>query len=100
LTSNYNPGTGAITGLTALRTYIMGREGVISITLGARGDTSFGDGNFRNIRCYTVQNADPTVADPSGLIPGWTSYKVHFTTTLPPDTQMRLRYIDAASGIS
>jgi hypothetical protein len=26
-----------------------------------------------NIRCNIVQNAEPSVADPSGLIPGWTS---------------------------
>ena len=33
-----------VTGLTALRTYIFGREGIFSIKLGAQGDTGFGDG--------------------------------------------------------
>jgi hypothetical protein len=47
-----------------------------------------------------VQNAEPTVADPEGLIPGWTSYRVHFTTSLGPDTTIRIREIDAASAIS
>jgi len=98
--SNYNPGSGAVTGLTALRTYIFGRDGIFSINLGAPGDTGLGDGEWRNIRCNVVQNAEPSVADPSGLIPGWTSYRVHFTTSLGPDTTIRIREIDAASAIS
>jgi len=95
-TSNYK----GVTGLTALRTYIFGRDGIFSIKLGAQGDTEFGDGEWRNIKCNIVQNAEPTVADPEGLIPGWTSYRVHFTTSLGPDTTVRIREIDAASAIS
>lgn len=95
-TSNYK----GVTGLTALRTYIVGQDGVLAIKLGAKGDTDFGAGDWQNIKCNVVQNAPLSVADPAGLIPGWTSYRVHFTTSLPPDTTMRLRYIDAASGIS
>ncbi len=89
-----------VTGLTSLRTYIFGRDGIFSIKLGAQGDTEFGDGDWQNIECNIVQNADPSVADPEGLIPGWTSYKVHFTTSLGPDTTVRIREIDAASAIS
>lgn len=95
-TSNYK----GVTGLTALRTYIFGRDGIFSINLGAQNDTTFGDGDWRNIKCNIVQNAEPTVADPEGLIPGWTSYRVHFTTSLGPDTTIRMRQIDAASAIS
>jgi hypothetical protein len=95
-TSNYK----GVTGLTALRTYIFGRDGIYSIKLGAQGDTEFGDGEWQNINCNIVQNAEPTVADPEGLIPGWTSYRVHFTTSLGPDTTIRMRQIDAASAIS
>jgi len=68
-TSNYS----GITGLTALRTYIFGRDGIFAINLGAQGDTSYGDGEWRNIKCNVMQNVEPTVADPEGLIPGWTS---------------------------
>jgi len=64
-TPNYNPGTGAITGLTALRTYIFGRDGIFSIKLGAQGDTGFGDGEWQNIKCNIVQNAEPSIC---GLI--------------------------------
>ena len=95
-TTNYS----GVSGLTALRTYIFGKDGVFAINLGAQGDTSFGDGEWQNIKCNVVQNAEPSVADPEGLIPGWTSYKVHFTVSLGPDTTIRLRYIDAGSAIS
>lgn len=95
-TANYK----SVTGLTALRTYIFGRDGIFSIKLGAQGDTTFGDGEWQNINCNIVQNAEPTVADPEGLIPGWTSYRLHFTTSLGPDTTIRIREIDAASAIS
>jgi hypothetical protein len=95
-TANYK----GVSGLTALRTYIFGRDGIYSIKLGAQGDTSYGDGEFQNIKCNIVQNVEPTVADPEGLIPGWTSYRVHFTTSLGPDTTIRIREIDAASAIS
>ena len=95
-TSNY----GGTTGLVGLRTYIFGKDGIFAINLGAQGDTTYGDGEWRNIKCNIVQNAEPTVADPEGLIPGWTSYRVHFTTSLGPDTTIRQRQIDAASAIS
>lgn len=90
----------SVAGLVGLRTYIYGRDGIFSINLGAKGDTGFGDGEWRNIECNIVQNAAPTVADPEGLIPGWTSYRVHFTASLGPDTTIRQRQIDAASAIS
>jgi hypothetical protein len=89
-----------VTGLTALRTYIFGQDGIFSINLGAQNDTTFGEGQWQNIKCNVVQNAAPTVADPEGLIPCWTSYRVHFTTSLGPDTTIRIREIDAASAIS
>jgi hypothetical protein len=44
-TANYK----GVTGLTALRTYIFGRDGIFSVKLGAQGDTEFGDGEYQNI---------------------------------------------------
>lgn len=95
-TANYK----SVTGLTALRTYIFGRDGIYTVNLGAPNDTGYGDGEWTNIKCNIMQNVAPTVADPEGLIPGWTSYRVHFTTSLGPDTTLRFRYIDAGSAIS
>lgn len=73
LTSSYQSSSGVV----AYRTYIFGKDGVIAVRLGGRGDNSINDGNWRNIECNVVQNAPLSVADPSGLIPGWTSYRVH-----------------------
>ena len=56
-TSNYK----GVTGLSALRTYIFGRDGIFAINLGAQNDTTYGDGDWRNIKCNIVQNAEPTV---------------------------------------
>jgi len=90
----------SVAGLVGLRTYIFGRDGVFAINLGAKGDVGYGDGEWQNINCNVYQNVAPTVADPEGLIPGWTSYRVHFTVSLGPDTTIRQRQIDAASAIS
>ncbi len=95
-TSNYK----GITGLTALRTYILGRDGCIAIDMKAPGDTATGEGDWASLKCNVMQDAPLSIADPAGLIPGWTSYKVHFTTSAPPDTVMRARTIDAASNVS
>lgn len=46
-TSDYK----GVGGLTALRTYIFGRDGIFSVKLGAQGDTGFGDGEWQNIKC-------------------------------------------------
>jgi hypothetical protein len=99
-TANYNPGGGAISGLTALRTYIMGRDGVFALRLRAQSDTEFGDGNYQNIETFIQQNAERSSYDPSALIPGFCSYRCNFTASLGPDTTLRYRFIDAASAIS
>ena len=93
-TANYSGGK------TALRTYIMGKDGVIAVDLIGAGDTEFGDGRYQSIKPLVRQNVEPSVADMAGVISGWTSYRIHFTTTLTPDTTGRLRYIDGVSGIS
>ena len=91
-TANY-----ASSGKTGYRTYIVGEEAVFSISL---GPAKYGDGYTRNLQIFINANPEPTIADPSRVIGGWTSYNVKFTTSLPPDTTMRLRYIDANSAIS
>jgi len=94
-TSNYKS-----SGNTAQRTYINGKDGVIAIDLNGGGDTAFGDGNYRTIRPLVRQNVEPSVADMAGVISGWTSYRIHFTTTLVPDTTGRVRMLDSVSTIS
>lgn len=87
-------------GNTAQRTYVYGKDGVIAIDLNGGGDTAFGDGNYRTIKPLVRQNVEPSVADMAGVISGWTSYRIHFTTTLVPDTTGRARMIDSVSNIS
>jgi len=48
----------SVAGLVALRTYIFGRDGVFAINLGAKGDTGYGDGEWRNIECNIMQNVN------------------------------------------
>ena len=42
LTSTYQSSSGVV----AYRTYIIGKDGVIAIRLGGRGDTALAEGNF------------------------------------------------------
>jgi N4-gp56 family major capsid protein len=94
-TANYNA-----TGKVGLRTYILGHDGVVAVDLIGAGDTAFGDGRYQSIKPLVRQNVEPSVADMAGVINGWTSYRLHFTTTLAPDTTGRGRYIDADTGVS
>lgn len=94
-TANYD-GSGQI----GLRTYLTGRDGVISISFGARENTQIGDGQWRNLNVWLRRLTEPSGYDPSRMIGGFASYNTMFTATLPPDTVMRLRYLDAVSVIS
>jgi N4-gp56 family major capsid protein len=87
-------------GKTALRTYLVGQDGVIAISLGKTEGTAIGDGDWRNLKCWIRKLDEPSVSDPSRLIGGFTSYNTKFSATLPPDTTMRVREVDALSLIS
>lgn len=85
---------------TGLRTYVVGKEGVISISFGAKENTQIGDGDWRNLNVWVRRLTEPSGYDPSRMIGGFASYNTMFTATLPPDPVMRIRYIDAVSAIS
>lgn len=95
ITANY-----ASSSKNGLRTYLFGKDGVISISLGQSEGTDLGDGDWRNLKVWLRKLDEPSLPDPSRLIGGFTSYNFKYTSTLPPDTTMRLRYIDANSSIS
>jgi hypothetical protein len=86
--------------LTGFRTYIFGRDGVISISFGARENTQIGNGDWRNLNVWVRRLTEPSGYDPSRMIGGFASYNTMFTATLVPDTVMRLRWADAVSAIS
>ena len=85
---------------TALRTYIVGQDGVISVSFGATDNTQVGDGRWRNIQVWVRRLSEPTGYDPSRMIGGFASYNGMFTATLPPDPVQRIRFIDAVSNIT
>lgn len=87
-------------GKTALRTYIFGEDALIAISLGKKEGQMVGNGDWRNLKLWMFKADVPTMADPSRVIGGWTSYNAKFVVTLPPDTVQRCRYIDAVSTIS
>jgi hypothetical protein len=88
------------TELTALRTYIIGRDGLIGVSFGARENTQIGDGNWRNLQVWVRRITEPSGYDPSKMIGGFASYNCMYTATLPPDPVQRIRYIDAVSAIA
>lgn len=94
-TANYSG-----TAKTANRTYMFGQDAIFRVSLGSKEGAKVGDGDWRNLKLFMMRAETPTVADPSRVIGGWTSYNVKYTTSLPPDTTMRMRYIDAVSNIS
>jgi hypothetical protein len=94
-TPNYDAGT-----LTALRTYIIGKDGVIGISFGAKENTQIGEGDWRNLNVWVKRLTEPSGYDPSRMIGGFASYNTMYTATLPPDPVQRIRYIDAVSAIS
>jgi len=87
-------------GKTALRTYLVGEDGVIAISLGKKEGTQIGDGDWRNLQLWMRKLDEPSGFDPSRMIGGFTSYNTKYTVTLVPDTTMRLRYVDSVSNVA
>lgn len=87
-------------GTTALRTYVVGEDGVIAISLGSKEGAMVGDGDYRNLKIWIQKYTEPSQSDPSRMIGGATSYNAKFTATLPPDLTQRIRYIDAVPLVS
>ena len=87
-------------GVTAFRTYFFGENSNFAISLGGKEGSKIGEGEWRNISVNLVKNAPTSVADPAGVIGGWTSYNLKYTASLGPDTTLRFRFIDAPSNVS
>lgn len=94
-TPDYDAGTG-----TALRTYVVGRDGIIGVSFGAKDHTEIGNGDWRNLQVWIRRLTEPTGYDPSRMIGGFASYNSMYVCTLPPDPIARIRYIDAVSAIA
>ena len=94
-TSNYQS-----SGSTALRTYLFGEDGVITISLGVKENAQMGEGDWHNMKIWMMRADSSSLSDPSRVIGGWVAYNVKTVFTTPPDTTMRLRYMDFVSNIS
>ena len=79
---------------TAIRTYVVGEDGVLAIRLERPDRTSIGDGKFQNLKLWRGKYAMGSSFDPAGQIGGGTSYNVTGTWGLPPDTTLRFRAYD------
>lgn len=82
-------------GVTAYRTYIYGKDGVIVVSLGAKENTDIDEGDWRNLKVITKRYDDASPSDPAMMIGGSTAYNFNFATGVVPDTTGRVRYIDA-----
>jgi hypothetical protein len=87
-------------GTTALRTYIFGKDGLITISLGEGDGTNPGDGDWRNLDIWINRYTEPSVSDPARMIGGSTAYNTKWACTLPPDTTQRIRLIDTVNVVS
>lgn len=87
-------------GVTAFRTYIFGKDGLITVSLGAKENTNIGDGNWRNLKVITKRYDDASVSDPAMMIGGSVAYNFNFAVGVVPDTTGRVRLIDAPTLIS
>lgn len=81
-------------GSVAIRTYIVGMDGLIAVRIERPGKTSIGDGEHQNLKLWRGNYAMGSAFDPPGLIGGGTSYNIVGTWGLPPDPVMRLRAYD------
>ena len=54
-----------------LRTYVVGKDGVIGISFGAKENTQIGDGDWRNLQVWVRRLTEPSGYDPSRMIGGF-----------------------------
>ncbi len=87
-------------GVTAFRTYLYGKDGLITISMGAKENTEIGDGDWRNLKVITKRYDEASVSDPAMMIGGSCAYNFNFALGVVPDTTGRVRMIDAPTLIS
>jgi N4-gp56 family major capsid protein len=81
-------------GAAAVRTYVVGEDGLIAVRIERPGKTSIGDGRHQNLKLWRGRYAAGSAFDPANVIGGGCSYNVVGTWGLPPDTTMRVRAYD------
>lgn len=82
-------------GLTAIRTYLAGKDAAVAIKLARPDRTEIDDGNYRNMKLWRGEYKPGTAFDPAGVIGAGTSYNAIMAFGVPPDTTSRARCFDA-----
>ena len=82
-------------GLTAVRTYIAGKDAMVAIKLDRPDRTQVDDGDYRNMRLWRGEYKMGSPADPAGVVGAGTSYNFILGFGPPPDTTSRARCFDA-----
>lgn len=81
-------------GKTGYSTYIVGKDAVFSVSLGATEIP--GERNFQLI----TKNWEPSVADPAGVVGASIAYNFKYAVKIRPDAQMALVRVRAEASIS
>jgi hypothetical protein len=89
-TANYQS-----SGLTAIRTYIAGKDAMVAIKMDRPDRTQIDDGNYKNMTLWRGEYKPGNVADPAGVIGAGTSYNAILAFGVPPDVTSRARCFDA-----
>ena len=84
----------------AYRTYVYMKQAVIAIFAKVPGDTDVESGDHRSIKVELIRNLKGSAFDPLATIGNIAGYRYHVAFSLPPDTTMRARWVDAVSAFS
>lgn len=82
-------------GVTAVRTYLAGKDAIVAIKLDRPDRTNVDDGQPKNMTLWRGEYKPGNVADPAGVIGAGTSYNAILAFGVPPDTTSRARCFDA-----
>ena len=82
-------------GLTAVRTYLAGKDAIVAIKLDRPDRTNVADGQYKNMTLWRGEYKPGNQADPAGVIGAGTSYNAILAFGVPPDTTSRARCWDA-----
>jgi len=81
--------------LTAIRTYLAGKDAIVAIKLDRPDRTNVDDGQYKNMTLWRGEYKPGNQADPAGVIGAGTSYNAILAFGVPPDTTSRARCFDA-----
>jgi hypothetical protein len=82
-------------GQTAVRTYLAGKDAIVSVKLDRPDRTEVGEGRWQNMKLWRGEYKMGNQADPAGIVGAGTSYNFIMAFGPPPDPTSRARCFDA-----